>query len=165
MHTAVPKHKIQTVQHPFNWPVVGLLLFLTGIPAIPAVFLLILVAMGPSAIEGASSIIHHTHFDTPAAIYVHGLAGIVFFLTMPFQFSPKIRIRNLAWHKMSGRIALLSGYTLALSAPWIHLVMTPQALGPRFYCSGADERRYVYNVFTCTLACPCTDVCLHTESG
>ena len=126
------KPNINEINTPFNWPVVGTLLFLTGIAGIPAIFLVALVAMGPSAIEGVSSMINILHFETPAAIFVHGGSGILFFLTMPFQFSPKLRAKNLNRHKMAGRVALISGYIMAISGVWMHNVLTPDSQGTRY---------------------------------
>ena len=108
---------------PFNWSVVGFLLFMTAIPGVPAIFLLALVAIGSSNGVSDSSMINALHFEAPAAIFVHGVAGIRFFLTMPFQFSPALRAKNITWHKVGGRIALLSGYVMGLSAIWMHHVL------------------------------------------
>jgi hypothetical protein len=117
---------------PFNWPIVGFLLFTTGIPGIPAIFLLALVFMGPSANESLSSVVNTLYFETPAAIVLHGGAGILFFLTMPFQFSPVFRTKTRKWHKIGGRIALLSGYMMALSGIWMHHVLSPDSFGMRY---------------------------------
>lgn len=122
----------QPVPPSFNWPAVAGLLFLTGIPAIPACFIIILVILGPQAAQGFEDVINPVHFQTPAAVLIHGLAGILFFLTMPFQFSPRIRARYRNWHRISGRIAVGAGYTMALSGVWMHLVMFPTDKGIRF---------------------------------
>lgn len=116
----------------FNWPIVGFLLFMAGIPGLPAIFILALVVMGPTGNEAISAAINTVYFDTSAAILVHGGAGILFFLTMPFQFSPALRVKNLNWHKMGGRITVLSGYTMALSSIWMHHVLSPDSLGMRY---------------------------------
>jgi len=126
------KNNVKIKNTPFNWPVVGFLLFMAGIPGFPAIFLLAFVAIGPSSGDGGSSIINALHFETPAAVYVHGGAGILFFLTMPFQFSPAVRIKNLKLHKAGGRIALLSGYVMGLSAIWMHHVLLPDTFGVRY---------------------------------
>ncbi|HEY7774173.1 MAG TPA: DUF2306 domain-containing protein [Marinagarivorans sp.] len=116
---------------PFNWPIVGLLLFLAGIPAIPAPFLMTLAVMGPSANE-LSSIVNALHFQTPAAVLVHGSSGIAFFLSMPFQFSPLLRAKKPKRHKIAGIIALASGYVMALSGIWMHHVLSPDSFGARY---------------------------------
>lgn len=123
------KH-INTANIPYNWPTVGTLLFLMGIPAIPAMFGLVLVALGPSG-DGAS-FINSFHFNTPSAIFVHGSAGILLFITMPFQFSPRVRANNPKRHKLAGRIAVISGCVMAISGIWMHNVLSPESQGIRY---------------------------------
>jgi hypothetical protein len=126
------QNSIKMKNKPFNWPVVGFLLFMTGIPGIPAIFLLIGVALGPSAGVIFSSMVNALYFETPAAIVVHGGAGILFFLTMPFQFSPALRNKKSNWHRTGGRIALLSGYVMGTSGVWMHHVLSPDLFGMRY---------------------------------
>jgi hypothetical protein len=126
------KNNVKIKNTPGNWPVVGFLLFMSGIPGIPAIFLLAIVAIGPSSGDSISSLINTLHFGTPAAVFVHGGAGILFFLTMPFQLSPALRIKNQNRHKAGGRIALLSGYIMGLSGIWMHHVLSPDSFGIRY---------------------------------
>lgn len=116
----------------FNWPIVSMLLVLTGIPAIPAMFILTLVLLGPTVIGDMANVINTQYFYTPAAILLHGGSGIVFFLTMPFQFSPRLRYKFTAWHKMAGRLTLISGYLMAISGVWMHHVLFPDQLGANY---------------------------------
>ena len=116
----------------FNWPIVGFLLFMTGIPGVPAIFLLAIVIIGPSAGAEMTSLINAVYFETPAAILVHASSGVLLFLTMPFQFSPALRKKNSNWHKIGGRIALLSGCVLAVSGVWMHHVLSPNSFGMRY---------------------------------
>jgi hypothetical protein len=88
--------------------------------------------LGPSAGVIFSSMVNALYFETPAAIVVHGGAGILFFLTMPFQFSPALRNKKSNWHRTGGRIALLSGYVMGLSGIWMHHVLSPDLLGMRY---------------------------------
>ena len=126
--------KTANLQHSvtFNWPIVSLLFFLTAIPGIPAIFILLLVMLGPDAIDGVSSAINVTYFKTPAAIIAHGGAGILFFITMPLQFSPKLRQQKPILHKLMGRVAVLSGLGMAISGVWMHHVLSPEQLGMRY---------------------------------
>ncbi|MCC5825916.1 DUF2306 domain-containing protein [Alkalimonas sp.] len=116
----------------YNWKTVGFLLFLTGIPGLPAIGILALVLIGPDAFEGASSFINENFYQVPAAILWHGGAGIVFAFTMPFQFSSALRVRQPTLHKVSGRIVVLSGCIMALSGVWMHHVVSPDAFGARY---------------------------------
>ncbi|NMP30663.1 DUF2306 domain-containing protein [Thalassotalea sp. M1531] len=118
---------------PANWSIVGLLFFLTGIAGIPAIFLVAMVALGPSATGEVSTIINVAHFETPMAIYLHGGFGILFFLTMPFQFSPKLRVSNPQRHKIAGRVAVISAFVMATSGVWMHNVLTPESQGIRYF--------------------------------
>lgn len=122
---------------PFNWPVVGMLLFLTGIPGIPAMFLIamvlfVVVSSGGDATQSIQSIVDPLHLGTPAAIVVHGGAGILFFLTMPFQFSPRLRKKHLKWHRAAGLVAVVSAFIMAISGVWMHHVLSPGEFGMRY---------------------------------
>lgn len=118
---------------PFNWPVVTFLLLMTAIPGVPAIFIVTLVALGPSVDGNISSVVNAVYFETPAAILVHGSSGVLFFLTMPFQFSPALRMKYANWHKVGGRIALLSGYVMAISGVWMHHVLSPNSVDMRYF--------------------------------
>lgn len=122
---------------PFNWPVVGMLLFLTGIPGIPAIFLIamvlfVVISSGGEPAQSIQSMINPLHLGTPAAIVVHGGAGILFFLTMPFQFSPRLRKKHVKWHRTAGMIAVLSAFVMAVSGVWMHHVLSPGEFGMRY---------------------------------
>ncbi|PUA27450.1 MAG: hypothetical protein B0W54_12795 [Cellvibrio sp. 79] len=115
-----------------NWPIVALLLFLAAVPGIPAILILASVAMGPPADGSAHSFVNMLHFTTPMPVIVHGGAGILFFLTMPFQFSAALRMKYKAWHRFAGGLTILSGYVIACSAPWMHQVFSPDSSLQRF---------------------------------
>ncbi|MBQ4812730.1 DUF2306 domain-containing protein [Pseudoalteromonas luteoviolacea] len=124
------QHTKQVIK--FNWPVVSGLLLMTAIPGIPAIFIFVLVLLGSDAVTGVSDMINGQYFATPAAILTHALAGALFFLTMPWQFSPRIRVRRPRLHKLGGRLAVTSGCVMAISGVWMHLMLTPDELGGRF---------------------------------
>ncbi|MEX2961627.1 DUF2306 domain-containing protein [Microbulbifer sp. TYP-18] len=128
--TAQTRHTKQVIT--FNWPVVAGLLLITAIPGIPAIVILALVLFGSGAVAGVSDVINAQYFATPAAILTHATAGVLFFLTMPWQFSPRIRVRRSVWHKVGGRLAVTSGCIMALSGVWMHLMLSPHELGGRF---------------------------------
>ncbi|MCF2858518.1 DUF2306 domain-containing protein [Pseudoalteromonas sp. SMS1] len=128
--TAPLQHTKQGIK--FNWPAVISLLILTAIPGIPAIIIVILVLLGSGAVAGVSEAINAQYFLTPAAILTHGIAGGLFFLTMPWQFSDRIRAYHLRWHQITGRVAVMSGCVMALSGVWMHLMLSPHDLGSRF---------------------------------
>lgn len=118
---------------PFNWPVVGSLLFLTGIAGIPAAVMLVLVLMSPTELTGIYAFVNPIHFQAPTIIFLHGGSGVLFFLTMPFQFSQKLRAKHLGLHKTTGRIAIVSAYVMAISGIWMHNLLSPESQGIRYY--------------------------------
>lgn len=116
----------------FNAAIVGLLLFLAGVPGLPAIFLLASIAMGPPSDGSPHAFVNMLHFTTPMPVVVHGSAGMLFFITMPFQFSTRLRINYNRWHRSAGCLAIISGYFLAFSAPWMHQVFSPDSGLPRY---------------------------------
>ncbi|MFS1523932.1 DUF2306 domain-containing protein [Microbulbifer sp. 2304DJ12-6] len=128
--TAQTQHTKQVIK--FNWPVVAGLLLIAAIPGIPAMFILALVLLGSGAVAGVSDVINAQYFATPAAILTHATSGALFFLTMPWQFSPRFRVRRPVWHKVSGQLAVTSGCIMAVSGVWMHWMLSPHELGGRF---------------------------------
>lgn len=117
---------------PSNWQTVSLLFFLIGLPGIPAIFIVALVLLGPDAIAEVSSLINARYFEFPAAILVHGASGIVFFFSLPTQFSTRLRVTRPKMHRVMGRLAVVSACVMAVSGVWMHLVFSPANLGARF---------------------------------
>lgn len=120
----------------FHWPVVCTLWLLMAIPGIPAILIVSLLLtsllFGPVESTLLLSLINPLYYASPWAVIVHGGSGAIFFLTMPWQFSPALRGKYPAWHRASGRLVLLSGYSMAVSGIWMHLFLTPDELGMRF---------------------------------
>ena len=135
----------------FNWPLVSTLLLLTGIAGIPAMVILALVALGPENTL-ASSFVNPAHFQVPLAVFIHGGSGIAFFLTMPFQFSPRLRTKFIKYHKLMGRVAVLSAYVMAISGIWMHNVLSPESQGTR----------YIVLIITSLLICMSFTVALYS---
>ena len=117
---------------PSNWKAVSLLFFLFGLPGIPAFFIVALVLLGPDAIAEASSLINTRYFELPTAILVHGVSGIIFFFSLPTQFSTRLRVTRPKMHSVMGRLAVVSACLMAISGVWMHLVFSPTDLGTRF---------------------------------
>ncbi|MBU0912041.1 MAG: DUF2306 domain-containing protein [Gammaproteobacteria bacterium] len=115
-----------------NWPLVGSLFALTAIPGIPAILIIVLILTGPIDSALLMSLINPSYFESPLAVLVHGSSGIAFFLTMPLQFSPAFRQNHPQWHRIAGRVVLLSAYAMAASGIWMHQVLTPDELGMRY---------------------------------
>jgi len=52
----------------------------------------------------------------PILTLVHIVPGLLFMLLGPLQFSPTIRARHLRWHRISGRIFVICGVVIGISA-------------------------------------------------
>jgi len=52
----------------------------------------------------------------PILTLVHIVPGLLFMLLGPLQFSPTIRARHLRWHRLSGRIFVICGVVIGISA-------------------------------------------------
>ncbi|MBO0860892.1 MAG: DUF2306 domain-containing protein [Chloracidobacterium sp.] len=61
----------------------------------------------------------------PVLTLVHILPGLVFVVLGPLQFSPTFRKRHPRWHRESGRILLLCGAALGMSALVMSYAMPP----------------------------------------
>ena len=97
-----------------NWKTVAGLLLLGALAALPAGYLVSLVIIG-----APHDFVKPAYLQSPLPIELHGVSGILFWLLMPFQFSPRIRQRWPNWHQISGRIAVLSAIVLGASAIWL----------------------------------------------
>jgi uncharacterized membrane protein len=61
------------------------------------------------------------HFSaSPLPVVVHILCAIVFAMLGAFQFSARLRRRHRAWHRRAGRIVMVAGLCVALSALWLN---------------------------------------------
>lgn len=59
----------------------------------------------------------------PILTLIHVVPGLLFMLLGPWQFSAAIRARHLRWHRWSGRIFVISGFILGVSALVMSLAM------------------------------------------
>ena len=115
-----------------QWKTVSALYFLFAIPGVPAMFIVAMVMLGPQASGGASNLINPTYFNTYLAIIVHGISGAMFFISLPMQYSNRIKAYSARWHKIMGRVAVCSACTMAISGVWMHHVLSPHELGARY---------------------------------
>jgi uncharacterized membrane protein len=52
----------------------------------------------------------------PILTLVHIVPGILFMILGPLQFSSRIRARHLVWHRLSGRVFVVCGLVIGISA-------------------------------------------------
>lgn len=57
---------------------------------------------------------------SPLPVVVHIVSATVFALLGAFQFSPRLRRRHPGWHRRSGRVLVVAGLGVALSALWLN---------------------------------------------
>ncbi len=80
---------------------------------------------------GASAMPSDARYDaSPWPVVVHIVSATVFAILGAFQFSPVIRRRRPGWHRRAGRVLVVAGLGVALSALWLNQFF-PRAEGTR----------------------------------
>jgi uncharacterized membrane protein len=98
-----------------SWPVPAALIALVTIAVIAGVLRLVQLSGGPAEMPA------NPRFDaSPLPVVVHIVSAIVFALVGAFQFVPRLRRRPRAWHRRAGRVVVVAGLGLALSALWLN---------------------------------------------
>ena len=70
---------------------------------------------------GAAVMPPNARFDaSPVPVVIHIVTAIVFAVLGAFQFSTRIRRRRPAWHRRAGRVLVVAGLGVALSALWLN---------------------------------------------
>jgi uncharacterized membrane protein len=70
---------------------------------------------------GASSMQSDARYvASPLPIVVHIVSATVFAMLGAFQFSPQFRRRHPGWHRRAGRVLVVAGLGVALSALWLN---------------------------------------------
>jgi uncharacterized membrane protein len=57
---------------------------------------------------------------SPLPVVIHIVSATVFAMLGAFQFSARFRRRHRAWHRRAGRIVMVAGLGVALSALWLN---------------------------------------------
>ena len=65
---------------------------------------------------------------------IHIVSATVFAILGAFQFSARLRRRHRAWHRRAGRIVMIAGLGVALSALWLN----------QFYPRAETSRELIY---------------------
>ena len=105
-----------------NWLVVTGLLLLGALPALPAGFIVSLLMQGEP-----HDFVRPIYTERPFPIAIHAVAGVVFWLAVPLQFSARVRQNRPRLHRFLGRSAMLAALTLSLSSLWLLVVNPPVA--------------------------------------
>jgi uncharacterized membrane protein len=84
------------------------------IPIVVRGYQLPVTAPHPAAAQFAALDDLFAHY--PVLTLVHIVPGLLFMVLGPLQFVPTIRARHLRWHRFSGRMFVISGMVIGLSA-------------------------------------------------
>ena len=97
------------------WLIAGLLV-LSAIPLAAGAFRLTELASG-AEITPASA----RFFASPLPVVLHIVSAGVYAVLGAFQFAPGLRRRHRGWHRAAGRLLVLCGLVVGLSALWMTL--------------------------------------------
>ena len=112
-----------------SWPVPAALIALVTIPVIAGALRLVQLS------GGAATMPPNPRFDaSPLPVVIHIVSAITFALLGAFQFSARLRRRRRGWHRGAGRILVVAGLGVALSALWLN----------QFYPRAQATREIVY---------------------
>jgi uncharacterized membrane protein len=102
-----------------SWRVPVALLVLSVVPVVAGSLRLLEVAGGPQLLPANPRI-----DAAPAPVVVHIVAASLYALLGAFQFAARLRRRRPHWHRMSGRMLVAAGLTVAGSGLWMTLFYT-----------------------------------------
>jgi uncharacterized membrane protein len=92
------------------------LLLLSAIPLAGGAFRLSQLAGGAEVTPGNARF-----FASPLPVVLHIVGAAVYALVGAFQFAPGFRLRRPGWHRAAGRLVVLCGLLVGLSALWMTL--------------------------------------------
>ena len=70
---------------------------------------------------GAGAMPSDARYDaSPLPVVVHIVCATMFAIVGAFQFSPRLRRRRSGWHRRAGRVLVIAGLGVALSALWLN---------------------------------------------
>ena len=100
-------------RHPWRVPIA--LLALGTVPVVAGSLRLVELTGGPAAIPSDAR-----YEMTPLPVVVHIACAGVFAVLGAFQFAPSLRRHRLGWHRRAGRVVVVAGLGVALSALWLN---------------------------------------------
>lgn len=110
-------------QHGAKWIVPGLLV-LGLLPVVLGIAHLATVAAGIDLSAKA-----HYFLSMPIPIAMHVIGAAIYVLLGPLQFASGLRRRAPHWHRRSGRLLVVAGLFVAVSALWMTMTLPHQAGG------------------------------------
>src|SRR6476620_4834852 len=112
-----------------TWRVPTALVALGTIPVLAGMLRLIDLSTG-SAVLPANALFS----ASPLPVVLHIVCAMVFAMLGAFQFSAGLRRRHRSWHRRAGRIVMVAGLGVALSALWLN----------QFYPRAEGDRELIY---------------------
>ena len=103
-----------------GWTLPVALLLLSAIPLAAGAFRLVQLASGAEVTPANARF-----FAAPLPVVLHIVGAGVFATLGAFQFAGGFRRRWPGWHRMAGRLVVLSGLVVGLSAFWMTLFYPP----------------------------------------
>lgn len=100
-----------------SWPVPAALVALAAIPLTAGALRLIQLGGGPAVIPA-----DHRFAGFPVALVAHIVGAAAFALLGILQFVPRFRRAAPAWHRRAGRLIVVAGLLVAVSALWLTLL-------------------------------------------
>jgi len=99
------------------WGVPAAIVALSAIPLVAGTLRLVQLVGGPELIPADA------RFDSsPLPLVAHIVGAIVYLVVGAFQFVPGFRRRRPRWHRAAGRVLVVAGLFVALSALWMTLL-------------------------------------------
>jgi uncharacterized membrane protein len=112
-----------------GWRVPTALVTLSVIPVLAGTARLIELAGGPAIIPADPRFT-----ASPLPVVVHIVSAATYAVLGALQFSAGLRRRRPRWHRAAGRVLVVAGLGVALSALWLTLFVPPQEdSGPLLY--------------------------------
>ena len=99
-----------------RWPVPVALVALSAIPLVAGALRLLQLAGGPALIPA-----NHRFAGFPLPLVAHIVGATVYALVGVLQFVPRFRRRHRTWHRRAGRVLVVAGLLVAVSALWMTL--------------------------------------------
>ncbi len=134
---AAPARSRRPGQSPQPQPRAGLVV--TGLIALGLVPILAntlrRVALSLGSVDGSADSGSH---DVPLPAAVHIITATIFVMLGAFQFWPGFRRRKPVWHRMAGRVLVVTGMLVALSGLWLNQFIS--------FPAGSGELLYVFRL-------------------
>lgn len=98
-----------------TWRVPIALVALATVPVIAGALRIVELSGGTAALPSDA------RYDaTPLPVVLHIVCAAVFAIVGAFQFAPRLRRGRPAWHRRAGRVLVVAGLGVALSALWLN---------------------------------------------